>query len=179
MQQGGITALTFILPWYWRSIACRAIYISTTVSEGSFEGEGFQNSQGWPFRFFPIGYVIFCPIGNNCLSFRPCRRVKWLPYQRSWHSAVEKYQERRRTHRALSTTYAKVWQVSESWVSWARAISFQNHPHKWPTRARSSCSWIAFTVHQYLNHSQFFIEPDRVSVLSVFLDGVCVRISAL
>ena len=39
MQQGGITALIFILPWFWRSIARGAIYISATVSEGSLEGE--------------------------------------------------------------------------------------------------------------------------------------------
>ena len=148
MQQGGITALTFILPWYWRSIAHGAIYISVTISKGSLEGEGFQNSQGWPLRFFPTGCVIFCRIGSNCLSFWPHRRVKWLPYQRSWHVAAEKYQERRRTRRVPPTTFAKVWQVSEAWESWARAISLQNHFHKWPTRARSSCARTG-SMHQY------------------------------
>ena len=46
-----------------------AIYISATLSEDSLEGEGFQNSQGWPLPFFPTGYVMFCRIASNCLLF--------------------------------------------------------------------------------------------------------------
>ena len=34
-------------------------------------------------------------------------------------------------------------------------------------------------MRQYLNHPQVFIEPDSLSVLSVFLDAICVRVSAL
>ena len=47
----------------------RAIYISATLSEDSLEGEGFQNSQGWPLPFFPTGYVMLCRIASNCLPF--------------------------------------------------------------------------------------------------------------
>ena len=34
-------------------------------------------------------------------------------------------------------------------------------------------------MHQYLNYSQVFIEPDSLSVRSAILDTVCVRVSAL
>ena len=34
-------------------------------------------------------------------------------------------------------------------------------------------------MHQYLNHYQVFIEPDSLSVLSVLLGAVRVRVSAL
>ena len=76
---GGITTVTLKLPWYWRGIAGGAIYISATLSEGSIKGEGFQNSQNWPLRFFPTGYVMFCQIAPHKMAavskvFARCRR---------------------------------------------------------------------------------------------------------
>ena len=89
----------------------------------------------------------------------------------NWHIAAENYQDQRRTHRAPSTTYAKVLQVSVTWKSWVRAISLQNRHHKWPARAHSSRAQTA-SLHQYLKQSQVFIGPDRLSVLSVFLEAL-------
>ena len=37
--------------------------------------------------------------------------------QRYWHIAAENYQDQGRTHRAPSTAYAKVLQVSVTWKS--------------------------------------------------------------
>ena len=95
------------------------------------EGEGFQTSYRWSLLFFPTGYVIFCQLASHRLPPWSHCRLKWLPYQRPWHVATEKPQERPRTWCALSTTYAKVRQLSVKWTSLARGISFWNRLHKW------------------------------------------------
>ena len=61
-------------------------------------------------------------------------RLKWLPYQRPWHVATEKPQERPRTF----ATFAKVWQLSVEWTSLTRGISLYNRLHKWRAPAYSS-----------------------------------------
>ena len=88
--------------------------------------------------FLPNRIRNFLPNSEQLFAVLPRRRIKWLPYQRTSHFAAEKYEERRRTHRAPSTTYTKVWQVCVAWESWARGITLQNHLHKWPTRAHSA-----------------------------------------
>ena len=89
-----------------------------------------------PFLHNRIHNVL--PDSEQLFAVMPHLCIKWLLYQRTSHFAVEKYKERRKTHRAPSTTYTKVWQVSVAWESWARGITLQNHLHQWPAWAHSS-----------------------------------------
>lgn len=90
------------------------------------EGEGFQTSHGWPFRFSPTGYIIFCQLVSHRLPPWSHHRRKWLLYQRPWRVATEKQQERLRIWWAQSSTYAKVWQLSVECISLVCGISLDN-----------------------------------------------------
>ena len=133
---------------------------------------------GWPLCFWPTIYVIFSRKAHHWLPSWSQHRLQWLPSQRPYQVATEKWQEWHRSWWVPAITYTKVWQACAPWKSLARMIFLWNHLQKW--HAQSSleriASFLAFSS-TYMNR-QILCMDDGPCLLRAFVD-TCVLITEI
>ena len=104
----------------------RAFTLQANLSRFFPAGKGFHAVLDWLFLSCARNYLIICRKLYPCSQFWLTRRLQWLPSERPYMVASEKWQQQRRSWWAPSMIYTNVWKVPSVW----NKISARDFPLK-------------------------------------------------